>query len=96
MPHSRWNILTKASAAVTVLRRKHVATIEEALMTVSKASGIDKKEIKNFRNHIHRQTYHEIVLRHYHFLTKQWRDMPKADLLQKVRHSHEFMSPDPL
>jgi hypothetical protein len=48
--------LVSAAAAVTVLKRKASCKVEEAAKSVSRATGIDWRDIKKFRDTIHRGT----------------------------------------
>lgn len=48
--------LTEAAAIVTTLKEKKWASIPEALSRVSSATGINREELRKFRDSIHRGT----------------------------------------
>jgi len=54
MPVGRENALAFASAAVTVLKKQGSGKIGDVLTSVARASKIERKAIKNFRDNINR------------------------------------------
>jgi hypothetical protein len=93
VPHNRALALTAAAACVTVLKnRGDMASIGKAIEAVSKASGLEQKEIKKFRDGLHRATYSDEVLRSYEDMIKEVGGWATPDMLKSISVLSKFVN----
>jgi hypothetical protein len=69
-----------------------MASIGKAIEAVSKASGLEQKEIKKFRDGLHRATYSDEVLRSYEDMIKEVGGWATPDMLKSISVLSKFVN----
>jgi len=86
-PYEKMLALATASAAITIIKKTHVCTISEATSYVSKAAGIEKRDLKNFRDAISRGKASNQSRNDYREQVKKLCTLSSSDLVDAIKNA---------
>ena len=93
MPAGRALTLSVAAAVVTVLKeRGDCASVDEATKVVARGSGVDRKEIKKFRDNLNCGVYGPEAARGHENHLSEARTWPTVDMLNSLADLHRFVN----
>lgn len=92
-PPAKALAMNAAAACVTALHdRGDAFSVDKATDMVAGASGLDKSEIKRWRDALNRGTYPDYIARSYKDLLVLVRGWPTADMLKSIHTLSGFVS----